>query len=53
MIKRGTYAKDLTKELKIRINENTFKQITALSEEQEINKSFMIRQIIDNVITKK
>jgi len=53
MIKRGTYAKDLTKELKIRINENTFKQITALSEEQEINKSLILRQIIDKVITKK
>lgn len=52
-MRRGTYAKDLTKELKIRINENTFKQITQLSEEQEINKSLILRQIIDKVITKK
>jgi len=52
-MRRGTYTKDLTKELKVRINENTFKRITQLSEEQEINKSLILRQIIDKVITKK
>ena len=53
MARRGLYAKNLTKEVKIRINEDTFKQITELSEEKEINKSLLLREIINNVITKK
>ena len=45
---RGLYAKNLTKEIKIRIDDDTFKQITETSEKQEKTRSLFLREIITN-----
>lgn len=39
MRRRGTYSKDLKKEIKLRIDEATFKKITEISEEKGETKS--------------
>lgn len=48
MRKRGTYSKDLKKEIKLRIDEATFKKITEISEEKGETKSRIMREVINN-----
>lgn len=45
---RGPYSKNLTKEIKLRLDEDTLKKITETSEKQEKNISLFLREIIDN-----
>ena len=45
-MRRGAYHLDLTKQLKVRIDESTFQKITGLSEEKERTKSWVVRDII-------
>jgi len=43
-MKRGTYAKDLIKQIKLRIDVDTFRKITNLSEKTEKTKSWIMRE---------
>ena len=45
-MRRGAYPMDLTRQLKVRIDENTFQKITRLSEEKERTISWIVRDII-------
>lgn len=51
-MKRGTYAMDLKKQIKLRVDEDTFEKITNLSDKQEKNKSSLLREIISNSLGK-
>jgi len=48
MKRSTTYSKDLTEQIKLRIDEKTFRKITQLSEEAEKNKSWFLRDLINN-----
>jgi predicted DNA-binding protein len=48
MKRSTTYSKDLKKQIKLRIDEKTFRKITQLSEEAEKNKSWFLRDLINN-----
>jgi len=45
-MRRGAYPMDLTRQIKVRIDENTFEKITQLSEQKETTKSWIVRDII-------
>lgn len=51
-MKRGTYAKDLIKQIKLRIDVDTFRKITNLSEKTEKTKSWIMREAITNGLSK-
>jgi predicted DNA-binding protein len=53
MRRRGTYAKNLVKQIKVRIDETTFKQITQISDKKEKTKSWIMRDIISNGLTNR
>jgi predicted DNA-binding protein len=46
MRRRHGYPMNLTKQLKIRVDNETFEKITRLSEEQETTRSWILRDII-------
>ena len=52
-MKRGLYAKNLVKQIKVRIDETTFKQITQISDKKEKTKSWIMRDIISNGLTNR
>jgi predicted DNA-binding protein len=45
-MRRGAYPMDLTRQIKVRIDEITFEKITQLSEQKETTKSWIVRDII-------
>jgi hypothetical protein len=45
-MRRGAYPMDLTRQIKVRIDEITFDKITQLSEKEEKTKSWIVRDII-------
>ena len=45
-MRRGGYALDLTKQLKVRVDDETFEKIAGLSEKEERPKSWIVRDII-------
>jgi hypothetical protein len=45
-MRRGAYPMDLTRQIKVRIDEITFDKITELSEKEEKTKSWIVRDII-------
>jgi hypothetical protein len=45
-MRRGGYPMDLTRQLKVRVDEETFEKITKLSEEKELTRSWILRDII-------
>ena len=45
-MRRGAYPMDLTRQLKVRIDESTFEKIAQLSEEERKTKSWIVRDII-------
>ncbi len=47
-----TYAKNLQKQIKVRIGEVTFNKITEISEEAEKTKSLFLRDLISNGLSK-
>lgn len=46
--KRGPYTLDLTKQIKVRVNEVTFKQLLKMSEETDRPISSILREVISN-----
>jgi predicted DNA-binding protein len=49
---RRTYAKNLQKQIKVRIDEVTFNKITELSEKTGKTKSLFLRDLISNGLRK-
>ena len=45
-MRRGGYAMDLKKQVKVRIDEETFEKLTKLSEENQRTKAWILRDII-------
>jgi predicted DNA-binding protein len=52
-MKRGTYAKDLVKQIKVRIDEETLRKITQISDKEEKTKSWILREVISNGLTNR
>jgi predicted transcriptional regulator len=45
-MKRGGYAMDLTQQIKVRVDDNTFKKLALLSEERKKTRSWILRDFI-------
>ena len=45
-MRRGGYPMDLTRQVKVRIDEDTFEKLSQLSEENQRPKSWILRDII-------
>jgi predicted DNA-binding protein len=51
-MKRGTYAKNLVKQIKLRIDEDTLRKITEISDKTEQTKSLFLRDLIITGLSK-
>ncbi len=51
-MKRGTYVKNLNEQIKIRIDEDTLRKITEISEKKEQTKSLFPRDLISTGLSK-
>ena len=45
-MKRGGYAMDLTQQIKVRVDDNTFKKLALLSEDRKKTRSWILRDFI-------
>ena len=52
-MRKGPYQLDLRKQLKVRVNNETFEKLAQLSEEDQKTKSSILRGFITENLTKK